>query len=652
MVSSQRLYRLSVEDTGEVETRENYRLGGYHPVHYDDYLGPKNRFNVIHKLGWSANSTTWLCLDRESRYYKSVRIMTAKQSAGGCPDLQVLNALSDVSQKELQENCVAIPSEHFWIEGPNGRHLCFVSDLLGPNLSLNSPDGTGLHTPEFLVDLGFQVSKGLQYLHKKGICHGDLRPSNVYMQLHQYTLMELSDNRLDRYLGPRECETLHTISGDSPGPHGPKYLALPASLDKLEKRCRTGKVAIVDFSRSFFLSNPPESQRYNRQYAGPELLFTTAGAGSPQDIWALACTIYEIRIQTQLFSEIQDYASLIRQLELWFGPLPIEYRQVARTYLDSDKTRRSSEKKPAESPTGPDEDNSDPSKPLSMSVEEENQKRERLLHVLGATEWSHPLHASLGERRHCHVYDRSSEGYTSSDITDSESDTPDLDQSSGDENSLEDSYRDLYYQLEAHLQKTQGKGDSVSERSDVEKLEKSDSPASETPIVPLDKPEEPSGEQEPPATASPTSTTPPTEPNVAPLDSNPSRSGAGEVAGSPTTEELVRKREASESMEKGEEKRQRITKPPSEQRELVEREVTMPRGEVLLLSDLLLSMFKHDPKERIDIDAVVNHDYWGDRRDRWGVEPEELEEPIPDPISSRTRSRMSRVEQPTTPKSP
>ncbi|KAI2620634.1 hypothetical protein GGS26DRAFT_303196 [Hypomontagnella submonticulosa] len=169
---SRRLYRSSVEDTDEVEDREKYRPGGYHPVHYDDYIGPNKRFNVIHKLGWSANSTAWLCLDKESRNYKSVKILTAKESVEDCPELQILKALNDVCYKELRENCIAIPSEHFWIEGPNGRHLCFVSDLLGPSLFMNSPDGTGLHTPEFLTDLGFQVSKGLQYLHKRGICHG------------------------------------------------------------------------------------------------------------------------------------------------------------------------------------------------------------------------------------------------------------------------------------------------------------------------------------------------------------------------------------------------------------------------------------------------------------------------------------------------
>ncbi|OTB19748.1 hypothetical protein K445DRAFT_53149 [Daldinia sp. EC12] len=172
----QRLYQRAVEDTGELEERERYRPGGYHPIHFNDDLGPNERFNVIHKLGWSINSTVWLCFDKKSRYYRSVKVMTAEESKEDCPELRIMKALGDISSGELEDNYIIIPREHFWIQGPNGRHLCLVSDLLGPSLFWNSPLGTGIHTPEILTDLSFQVSKGLQYLHKKGICHGGRHP--------------------------------------------------------------------------------------------------------------------------------------------------------------------------------------------------------------------------------------------------------------------------------------------------------------------------------------------------------------------------------------------------------------------------------------------------------------------------------------------
>lgn len=35
----------------DVEDREDYRPGGFHPVHLGDTIGKDSRFRVIHKLG-------------------------------------------------------------------------------------------------------------------------------------------------------------------------------------------------------------------------------------------------------------------------------------------------------------------------------------------------------------------------------------------------------------------------------------------------------------------------------------------------------------------------------------------------------------------------------------------------------------------------
>ncbi|KAI1379630.1 kinase-like domain-containing protein [Hypoxylon crocopeplum] len=639
-----RLYRSAVEDTGEVEDREKYRPGGYHPIHFNDYIDSNQRFNVIHKLGWGVSSTVWLCLDRKYRLYRSVKIMTAEQSAEDCPELQIMKALGDIDQKELQENYIIIPDEYFWIEGPNGRHLCFVSELLGPNLFRNSPLGMGIHTPETLTDLTFQVSKGLQYLHQKGICHGDLRPSNILMRLHQYTLMELPDSRLDRYLGPRENELLETLSGDDPEPHGPKYLAFPASLDELERNCRTGKVAIIDFSHSFNHSSMPKSSRWHRQYAGSELLFMRTLSGLPQDIWALACTIFEIKLQTQLFSEYQDYTSLIRQMEVWFGPLPAEHRRVARTYIEIYKERRLGSESRKETPKSvslsPEDEPTDPSQPLSMSLDEQRQKREA---YIGDTGWSNHVQATLSEERSCYVYERNYMGYTSSD-TDSEyssSDSLSSAQALGDEESQGVTYLlpyDGYQEIESEENLD---SEDLGERG----CERSNSPPPETPVTPENQSEHSEVEEQVDAPAIPT------EANLISQKEESASSRADQNPIQSPLHQTLGKRAAEESSSERETKQQRTTEKSTQKKgELVKRMVKMPREEVLLLSDLLMRMFKHDPKERIDINAVINHEFWGDRRNNWPIKSHDPIEEIPDPISSRTRSR--KAEKPTDSGSP
>ncbi|KAI0841185.1 kinase-like domain-containing protein [Hypoxylon sp. FL0890] len=641
MKSDQRLYYAAGDDTEHVEDREKYRPGGYHPIHFDDYLDSNKRFQVVHKLGWGASSTVWLCYDEKCRYYRSVKVMTSEESVEECQELQITKALADVSYKELKDNYIAIPREHFWIEGPNGRHLCFVSDLLGPSLFQNSPDGMGIHTPDSLTDLTFQVSKGLQYLHNKGICHGDLRPSNILMRLNKYSVMELTDRQLNRYLGPRQYQPLETLSGKDPKPHGPDYLAFPVSLDKLEKKCRTGKVAIVDFGDSFQCLNPPSFPRWHRQYAGPELLFTESLGGLPQDIWALACTIYEIKLQTQLFSEYEDHTSLIRQMEVWFGPLPAEYRKLARTHLERDKERRlaSNDKKASPSNTPPltEDQASDLSQPISLSPDEERRMRKMFV---GKSDWSNPLQASLGKERHCYAYERNNEEYTSSDDTDFDSES--LHSHGSDQVSEDDDFQeDIYAEADIIFGEAEHEEDLISEGSDEEAERKTGLPLPRTSQSPED-PEEKSEDNR--QLAMPTST----EVGAAPHDPGSNASGAGTVGSPSSPQDLLGKRDANESMPGRGTKRQRTRGPPTEEKgDLVERVISMPREEVLLLSDLLLRMFKHDPKERIDIDTVVNHDFWGDRRNNLPTNSSDFIEPNPDAISSRTRSRTSNIKQET-----
>lgn len=55
-------YATPVKVLGEEEPLENYRPGGYHPVHIGDAFDD-GRFTVVRKLGWGQHSTVWLAKD-------------------------------------------------------------------------------------------------------------------------------------------------------------------------------------------------------------------------------------------------------------------------------------------------------------------------------------------------------------------------------------------------------------------------------------------------------------------------------------------------------------------------------------------------------------------------------------------------------------
>jgi hypothetical protein len=60
-----------------------------------------------------------------------------------CPDLRAMELFKHVDPAELRASHIQLPLEHFYIDGPNGRHLCLVLPFLGPRLE--SIDGLHNH---------------------------------------------------------------------------------------------------------------------------------------------------------------------------------------------------------------------------------------------------------------------------------------------------------------------------------------------------------------------------------------------------------------------------------------------------------------------------------------------------------------------------
>ena len=133
---------------------------------------------------------------------------------------------------------------------------------------------------------------------------------------------ELSEDELIKQLGEPNKEPLLTISGESPAPSGPEYLVEDLSLDRLDARFISNKVSIIDFGESYDMYNPPEDLGVTASFRAPELLFdNTIGVGC--DLWALACTIFEVRTRSPLFQNfMDDDDEVIMQMVPLLGKLP------------------------------------------------------------------------------------------------------------------------------------------------------------------------------------------------------------------------------------------------------------------------------------------------------------------------------------------
>lgn len=155
---------------GDTEDLDRYEPGGFHPVHLGDILD--GRYKVVHKLGSGGFSTVWLVEDqaehRDSNWL-AIKIVVSDETERTKERIEIARkrALS------LQSSpTIVVGQKHFYLQGPNGRHICLILPVLGPAASRLS-DGlwSRLHpVPARLA--AKQAVKILAELHEAGLCHG------------------------------------------------------------------------------------------------------------------------------------------------------------------------------------------------------------------------------------------------------------------------------------------------------------------------------------------------------------------------------------------------------------------------------------------------------------------------------------------------
>ncbi|KAI8946840.1 kinase-like protein [Xylaria longipes] len=336
------------DDIGDIEDVEDYRPGGLHPVDMFDML-LDDRFEVCHKLGSGGIATVWLCYEKAVKKWKAIKINAANRSSDDSPELRVAKLLEkggDTSQL-LEEYHIAMPLETFWVEGPNGRHLCTVLPVLGPRLSDWRHMSLGTDAAR-INNVCYQLTKGLDFLHSHEICHGDFRPENILMQLKGNGLDDLEPEQLfDLLHYPARNEVL-TLEGEH-SPHAPKWAVDPLWWSELREYI-SDDVAIVDFGEAFEESQPPKSLGIPKVYAAPEVIYGGVPAGIGSDIWSLAYTIMGTRTGMPLEPSVWGPLS---RMERFAGPIPAPYRRAAAEKLYRDEMRMSDKETEMEKAVSP-----------------------------------------------------------------------------------------------------------------------------------------------------------------------------------------------------------------------------------------------------------------------------------------------------------
>ncbi|KAF4955680.1 hypothetical protein FGADI_4373 [Fusarium gaditjirri] len=294
------------------EFADEYYPGGLHPVELGDVFND-GQYKVIRKLGEGSFSTVWLAHDLKNSRFVALKILVSEKTKQS-QELQVLHYLAKVAPVESAQYVTQLLAE-FEHKGPNGTHKCLVFEAMGPSFCqmLLSPPGRSrklgdkerypLQTAKHIFR---DVLKGLNFLHKNGISHGDFQPGNILFSLKNIDsydeatlrhvekskgwstlLVERKDGKNDKW-APRYLYAAEPLA---------TYTGLDGNFKLIDQNL---KVKLSDMGGAYFFDNPPQKPVVPIGLRAPELVLN-GELHKTQDIWSFGCMLFELIAGRPLF---------------------------------------------------------------------------------------------------------------------------------------------------------------------------------------------------------------------------------------------------------------------------------------------------------------------------------------------------------------
>ncbi|KAG9497257.1 hypothetical protein J7337_012051 [Fusarium musae] len=169
-----------------------------------------------------------------------------------------------------------------------------------------------------------QATKAIANLHSRGLCHGDFTPSNIVFRIRN--LDHLDDRGIYRIFGEPQRDPLRTISGEPTGAEAPRYVVGNLDFTSAEDLI-LDDICLIDCDQAF-LTSSPSSKTLGTP---PGFLEPEVAVGKPaspaSDVWALGCSILQIRSGSSPFSipNVDSPANLLGWVSEYLGCLPTSW---------------------------------------------------------------------------------------------------------------------------------------------------------------------------------------------------------------------------------------------------------------------------------------------------------------------------------------
>ncbi|KAF1842367.1 protein kinase [Cucurbitaria berberidis CBS 394.84] len=304
----------------EEETLSNYEADQFYPIHIGEVL--HGRYLITGKLGYSANSTVWLCRDiQETKYVVvKVHVRTPKQRANR--EISAYKHLSNITTDNI--GCLRIRNvlDVFELVRSNGRrHVCLVHEPLQTTLhDFQRQSGRPVPLPSGLAKpITRCLLEALDFLHTvANITHCDIKLSNIMMQIEDTSVLDDFENteRTDPCIR-KVVDEERTIYQSRSFRH-PRENAF-------------GSPVLCDFGEARIGGAYPYEEIHPEVYKAPEILMQIDW-GHSADIWMTACMIWDM-IEVQYLFDGYDNENLhnnrvhIGEMVGFLGHPPVEFQK-------------------------------------------------------------------------------------------------------------------------------------------------------------------------------------------------------------------------------------------------------------------------------------------------------------------------------------
>jgi serine/threonine-protein kinase SRPK3 len=156
----------------------------------------------------------------------------------------------------------------------------------------------------------------------------DFRPSNILVKLRN--LDHLTKHAILTVLGgePVTVDVCGNEGADVP-PSVPKYLVHEVNFQEVDFKYLSDEICLIDYGVSFHKEDPPSNYYIPLPYLPPEgFALSDDNETYPPidsvggDMWALGCTLFEIRMQVELFYMLEGRDEHLDEMVRLFGKLP------------------------------------------------------------------------------------------------------------------------------------------------------------------------------------------------------------------------------------------------------------------------------------------------------------------------------------------